>query len=141
MEEIPNYFKTLNNDIPYNLWMDDKSGTIGNYEISNEIGEVHIRDNTTYFPQIFGSEITNKYYDSGNAIRVYGGNTFTVSTSNGMIRTITLTLNGNGNEITVVKGTLSGTTWTGDESSITFFVEGTSGHVKVVSIAISYLPA
>ena len=82
-----------------------------------------------------------KYYDSGNAIRVYGGNTFTVSTSNGMIRTITLTLNGNGNEITVVKGTLSGTTWTGDESSITFFVEGTSGHVKVVSIAISYLPA
>ena len=82
-----------------------------------------------------------KYYDSGNAIRAYGGNTFTVSTSNGKIRTITLTLNGNGNEITVVKGTLSGTTWTGDESSITFFVEGTSGHVKVVSIAISYLPA
>ena len=82
-----------------------------------------------------------KYYDSGNAIRVYGGNTFTVSTSSGKIRTIVLTLNGNGNEITVVKGTLSGTTWTGDESSITFFVEGTSGHAKVVSIAISYLPA
>lgn len=82
-----------------------------------------------------------KYYDSGNSIRVYGGNTFTVSTSSGKIKTIVLTLNGNGNEITVVKGTLSGTTWAGDESSITFFVEGTSGHAKVVSIAISYLPA
>ena len=68
MEEISNYFRSVNYSIPYNILTDDKSATIGNYEISDGIEEVPIKDNTTYYPQKYGTEIRNEYYKSNKKL-------------------------------------------------------------------------
>ena len=58
-----------------------------------------------------------KYYNTGTAIRAYGGNNFVVS-STGMISSITLTFgSGEGsNAITTDVGSFSTKTWTGSAS-------------------------
>ena len=80
-----------------------------------------------------------KYYNTGTAIRAYGGNNFIVS-STGTISSITLTFgSGEGtNEITTEVGTFESPTWTGSESEVTFTVGGTSGHRRIKAIDVVY---
>ena len=84
-----------------------------------------------------------KFYDNGNSLRVYGGNTIAVATSSGVIKTITFTFGSSdgSNDITVVKGTFVSPTWVGEESGLTFFIEGTSGNRRIVRMEITYIPA
>ncbi|MBR7005156.1 MAG: hypothetical protein IKI00_09365 [Bacteroidales bacterium] len=79
-----------------------------------------------------------KYYNTGNAIRCYGSNSFTISSSK-TITGITLTFaSGEGtNEITVDKGSYSDGTWTGSASSVTFTVGGTTGHRRIAKVAVT----
>ncbi len=81
-----------------------------------------------------------KYYTSGTAIRCYGGNYFTVSTSLGTITSIALTFGSNdgSNTITTNVGSYSGETWTGSASSVTFTIGGTSGNRRIKGIAVTY---
>ncbi len=80
-----------------------------------------------------------KYYNTGTAIRAYGGNNFVVS-STGTISTITLTFSsGEGtNAITTNVGSFSSPEWTGSSSEVTFTVGGTSGHRRVKAVSVTY---
>ena len=81
-----------------------------------------------------------KYFTSGTAIRCYGGNYFTVSTSLGSITKIELTYGSSdgSNTITTNVGTFSTNTWTGNSSSVTFTIGGTSGNRRLRGIAVTY---
>ena len=80
-----------------------------------------------------------KYYDTGAAIRCYGGNYFTV-TSDYTITEITLGFgSGDGtNEITTEDNNYADGTWTGAANSVTFTIGGTSGHRRIATFSITY---
>ena len=80
-----------------------------------------------------------KYYNTGTAIRAYGGNNFVVS-STGTISAITLTFSsGEGtNAITTNVGSFSSPEWTGSSSEVTFTVGETSGHRRVKAVSVTY---
>jgi len=82
---------------------------------------------------------TPKYYTTGNAVRVYGGGYFTVSSEN-TIRKITITFSsGEGtNAISVDKGSFSTNVWIGAETAVKFTVGGTSGHRRIAKIVIEF---
>ena len=81
-----------------------------------------------------------KYYSTGTAIRCYGGNYFTVSSTSGNLTTINLSFGtGEGsNTITTNVGTYSNGSWSGTASSVTFTIGGTSGHRRIAGIAVTY---
>lgn len=79
---------------------------------------------------------TPKYYNNGTSIRVYGGSTMTVASTNGQnITNIAFKLSGN--EIVASNGSYSDFTWTGSASEVTFTTSGTSGHTKYVSLTVT----
>lgn len=79
---------------------------------------------------------TPKYYDNGTSIRVYGGSTMTVASTNGQnITNIAFELSGN--DIVASTGSYSTPTWTGSASEVTFTTSGTSGHTKYVSFTVT----
>ena len=86
---------------------------------------------------------TPKYYDTGSAVRAYGGNYFTVTVDEGyQISSIELTFaSGEGsNAITTDKGTYSNGVWSGsvqNGASVTFTIGGTSGHRRISAIKIN----
>ncbi len=100
---------------------------------------IDIDDNVTIvFNKGTGSNAP-KYYNTGTAIRAYGGNNFVVS-STATISSITLTFSsGEGtNEITTDVGVFESTNWTGSSSEVTFTVGGTSGHRRVRAVDVIY---
>lgn len=82
-----------------------------------------------------------KYYTSGTAVRLYGGNTMTVSSSKTIVK-VELTFssedNSKTNTITTNPSTYSDGTWTGESNSIKFTVGGTKGHRKVQKVSVTY---
>ena len=80
-----------------------------------------------------------KYYNTGTAMRVYGGGTMTVSSAN-TITSIVMTFGtGDGtNEITADAGTYADGKWTGSATAIKFTVGGTSGHKRIKSLTVTY---
>lgn len=84
-----------------------------------------------------------KYYTTGEAVRAYGGNYFTVTVDEGyQINSIELTFaSGEGtNAITTDIGTYSNGEWSGPVQNggiVTFTIGGTSGHRRIASIKIN----
>ena len=81
-----------------------------------------------------------KYYNTGGAIRCYGGNYFTVST-NSLLTEIVLGFGSgdpNNNEITTDCGTYEDGTWTGSANEVTFTIGGSSGHRRIATFTITY---
>ena len=92
-----------------------------------------------------------KYYDTGTAIRVYGGKTFSVTSTKANIMSITLTF-GSGdagdagtNAISSDIGTYSDGVWSPSSgtmaSEVVFTVGGSSGHRRVMAISVQYYGA
>jgi hypothetical protein len=83
---------------------------------------------------------TPKYYETGKAIRCYGGNYFTISTTAGNLTSIALTFGtGDGsNAITTDLGSYENGTWSGEAQSVTFTIGGTSGHRRIGGFSITY---
>ena len=81
-----------------------------------------------------------KYYTTGTAIRVYGSNSFTVSSSSKTIAKIELTFGSSdgSNEITTDVASYANGTWTGESSSVTFTVGGTSGNRRLSAIKVTF---
>ena len=81
----------------------------------------------------------SKYYDTGTAMRVYGGKSFTVSSSYTMAK-IELTFgSGDGsNAITTNPATYENGTWTGSSNSVVFSVAAGSGHRRIKAIKVTY---
>ena len=100
---------------------------------------IEIDDNVTVVFNKASGNNGPKYYNTGTAIRAYGGNNFVVS-STGTISSITLTFgSGDGsNEITTEVGGFESPVWTGSESEVTFTIGGTSGHRRIKGIDVVY---
>ena len=86
-----------------------------------------------------------KYYNYGQAIRMYGSNSLTITSSKENITKIVLGFgSGDGsNEITSDKGTYDDGTWTTSilVDSVTLTIGGTTGHRKIASIEVFYFGA
>lgn len=90
------------------------------------------------------------YYNTGNALRLYGGNTLTISGGakvENISKIVLTTATGNysGSTITADNGTytFSGTkgTWEGESTAVTFTRPGTSGHARIQTIDVYYTVA
>ncbi len=80
-----------------------------------------------------------KYYTNGTAVRLYGGNTMTVSSSKMIVKVeLTFATGENNNTITTDSETYLNGTWTGESNSIKFTVGGTSGHRRVQKVSVTY---
>lgn len=81
---------------------------------------------------------TPKWYDKGDAVRVYGGGTFTISAGSNITGIKVYFATGDGtNEITADKGSFDGAVWTGSAKSIVFTVGGSTGHRRIQKIDVS----
>ena len=78
-----------------------------------------------------------KYYTSGDAVRVYSGNTVTVSGAEMSKIELAFGANDGSNEITVDNGTYADGKWEGSASSVTFTVGGTSGNRRFAKISVT----
>jgi hypothetical protein len=81
-----------------------------------------------------------KYYNTGTALRMYGGNTMTITADGVKMTEIAFTFaSGEGtNAITVDTGDFTSGAWQGSASSVTFTIDGTTGHRRIASISITY---
>ena len=84
-----------------------------------------------------------KYYTTSEAVRLYGGNTLTVSSTTKTIEKVVFTFAGpsyNLNDPTVDTGTYDGetATWTGPASEFTVTRGGTSGHARIQKMEFYY---
>lgn len=83
-----------------------------------------------------------KYYNTGDAIRAYGGNTITFTcATNVVINKIEFTFSDgeNSNEITADCGTYSAGVWNGSSNNVVFTIGGTSGHRRFAAIKVTYV--
>lgn len=82
-----------------------------------------------------------KYYDTGNAIRLYGGNSMTIASEEHKMVKIELSFSSKddgSNAITTDVGTYADGTWTGKASSVTFTIGGKTGHRRVYKVKVTY---
>lgn len=110
------------------------------YDNAEDVAQVDGEACTISFDKGTNTNSTPKYYDTGSAIRVYGGNTMTVASATKTIVGIDLTF-GTGdkdNDISANVGTYSKGTWTGEAPSVTFTVDGSSGHRRIQKVAVTY---
>lgn len=119
------------------------------YENAQEVSSLTMDDNISVTFDKGSNSNTPKYYNSGTAFRLYGGNTMTIESSNSavIINTVTITSQ-SGNYVineasTVSAGTLAidGTTGTItgiNSNTVTFTQGGTSGHVRMLTLTVDY---
>lgn len=91
---------------------------------------------TAVFSKAGGSN-EPKYYESGEAVRLYAKGTLTISSENSITEIYFGTCTGN--TMTVNTGTWNQSTgiWTGSAESVVFTVSGTSGHIKLNNIRVT----
>ena len=79
-----------------------------------------------------------KYYTSGTAVRLYGGNTMKLE-SESKITAVAFTFgSGEGtNAITADQGTYDEGTWSGEANDVTFTIGGTSGHRRIQRLVVT----
>ena len=127
-------------------WAADETITFSSHGYSNAQDMTTTTVSGDYYTISFSkgtNSTTPKYYTSGTAVRLYGGNTFTVSSTKTITRIeLTFGSGGDSNEITTdvdtyTDGSLNGI-WTGSASSVTFTVDGSTGNRRLSSISISY---
>ena len=78
------------------------------------------------------------WYNTGNAVRFYAGNTMTVSAEK-KIKKIVITFGtGDGsNDITTDIETYTDGTWEGESNSVTFTIDGTKGHRRIAKLDVT----
>ena len=87
-----------------------------------------------------------KYFTNGDAVRAYGGNTFTISGGKVAIQKVEITFGtGDGsNEVTADKGALTDGVWTPAEgdantNNVKFTVGGTTGNRRIAALKVTYV--
>ena len=80
-------------------------------------------------------------YASESQIRIYAGNSLTISASKGQITQLEFTSAGNDGSKTLQASTgtvnMNTLTWTGKAQSVTFTVDGGSGHIKLTAVKVT----
>lgn len=108
------------------------------YSNAQEVSSVYVNPVTISFDKGTNSNAP-KYYDSGTAIRLYGGGTMTISGATiTKIKIEYSSSDKNTNTISATPGSFENNTWTGRSSYATFTVGGTSGHCKISSVKVYY---
>ena len=118
------------------------------YSNGSELSTITLDNGNITLSFAKGSNSSNspKYYDTGKAARLYGGNTMMVTSNAGNITKAVFSVDSN-NAIkagsTVNVGSLSGlgentTTWTGNAPSFMLKQGGTSGHCRITNLTITY---
>ena len=80
-----------------------------------------------------------KYYNSGTAVRCYGGNTMKFTCASNITKiTITFGSSDGSNEITADVGTWASPDWTGEAKEITLTIGGTSGNRRIAAVEVTY---
>ena len=80
-----------------------------------------------------------KYYTNGTAVRIYGGNTMTVSSSKTIVKVeITFGESDGKNEISTNIGTYNVGTWTGESTRVKFTVGGKSDNRRIQKVKVTY---
>lgn len=112
------------------------------YTNAQVINNVTITDGITVTFDKGTNNNTCKYYNTGTAIRVYGGGYFTIISTIGKITKIEFTFGSDDGSNSISKdcGTYysSTGTWEGSSESITFTIGGTTGHRRIKTIAVTY---
>ena len=80
------------------------------------------------------------YYDTGTAIRCYGGNTIAVSATNISQIVFTFASGEGSNAISANTGTYDETTktWTGTADQVIFTIDGTTGHRRIKEMDVTF---
>ena len=78
-----------------------------------------------------------KYYNTGEAVRCYPGNTFTVTATEITKIVLTFGSGDSNNAITVSTGNFTGSTWTGSADEVVFSVGGSSGHRRLAQLDVT----
>ncbi|MDE7154652.1 MAG: chitobiase/beta-hexosaminidase C-terminal domain-containing protein [Muribaculaceae bacterium] len=119
--------------------------TLG-YDNAADVAVVKVNDDITLtFDKGAGSN-GPKYYNSGNAVRLYGGNTLTVKGADGVTLTSVEFSCGSGNPMTdaftAAPGSLAidgaKATWTGNANEFVITNTNKSGHAKIETITFTY---
>lgn len=83
-----------------------------------------------------------KYYNTGKAVRVYGGGNFKVSITDASKRLVSIMLGfdseDGSNSITTDNPSFTSPLWTGSAQDVTFSIGGSSGHRRIASITVAY---
>ena len=114
------------------------------YTNAQAISDVAISNNVNVTFALGTNSYNNapKYYSNSvqiPAIRCYGGNTFTVTATDAAITNITLTFGSEdgSNYISPDNGDYSNGTWTGNENSVIFTINGTSGQRRIAGMSVT----
>ena len=108
------------------------------YTNGDAVESVEATNFTVTFDQGTNTSNAPKYYTTGTAIRAYGGNTFTVSSSYTITKIALTFASGEGsNKISTDVGSFTSPNWTGSANSVTFTIEGASGHRRIQSITVT----
>ncbi|MDY6297624.1 MAG: BACON domain-containing carbohydrate-binding protein [Alloprevotella sp.] len=122
-------------------WAQDESVTFSSqgYTNAQEISSYSGTNFSVTFAKGTNSNAP-KYYNSGTAIRCYGGNTITVSSSTKTIASVQLSFGSSdgSNAITASVGNYSQGEWTGSANSVTFTIGGSSGNRRIAGISVTY---
>ena len=108
------------------------------YKNGDVVEAVKATNFTVTFDQGTNANNAPTYYTTGTAIRAYGGNTFTVSSSY-TITKITLTFGSSdgSNKIFTDVGSFTSPNWTGSANSVTFTIDGKTGNRRILSITVT----
>ncbi len=109
--------------------------TVTYYIVSPALFKFSRGTNTRYGP---------KYYDSGKAVRCYGGNTITVYAPEGytiISIKFTFATGGDSNATTTNVGTFKTDTWSGESNEVIFTISGASGQRRITAIDVTYTKA
>ncbi len=107
------------------------------YSNAQEVTTLKQGDVTVTFAKGTASTNTPKYYNTGQAVRCYGGNTMTVAAEGITKIEITFGSGESNNEITASPGSFNGSTWTGEADQVVFTVGGSSGNRRIAELKIT----
>ncbi len=111
--------------------------TKNGYSNGQEVTEVKQGDVTLLFGKGTAGSNVPKYYNTGTAVRCYSGNTMTVKAESITAIEITFGSGDGSNPITVNKGSLNGSKWTGEADEVVFSVGGSSGHRRIAGVTVT----
>lgn len=107
------------------------------YGNGQEVTTLKQGDVTITFSKGTASSNVPKYYNTGEAVRCYSGNTMTVAAEDISSIEFTFGSGENSNPISVNTGTLNGSTWTGEADNVVFSVGGSSGHRRIAEVKVT----
>jgi endonuclease I len=107
------------------------------YTNGQEVTTITKGDVTLTFGKGTAGSNVPKYYNTGEAVRCYPGNSMTVTAESITKIVLTFGSGDSNNAISVSTGALSGSTWTGDADQVVFSVGGSSGHRRIAQVDVT----